>query len=94
MFDMKRTIARLSFSYFIHKEQFESLMENINGKNMSSRRLQVSSLQLPNRLTDDIYATQQACVMSYNQTSKHLTTSKSHSIMKSCLLISGKLNWF
>lgn len=64
MFDMKKAIARLSFPYFIHKEQLESLMENINGKNVSSRRLQVGSFQLPNRLTDDIYATQQACVMS------------------------------
>lgn len=46
-------------------------MENISGKNVSSRRLQVCSFQLPKRLTEDIYAIKQACVKSYTQTSKH-----------------------
>lgn len=91
----ERRNIKLSFPYFIHKEWLESLMDNINGKNVSSRRLQVCSFQLPKRLTGDIYATKQVCVMSYNQTSKHfLTMSKSHSIRKSCLLISGRLNRF
>lgn len=91
----KRTIAKLSFPDFIRKEWLESLMENISGKNVSSRRLQVSSFELPKRLTEDVYATKQARVKSYNQTSKHfLAMSESHSIRKSCLLISGTLNRF
>lgn len=70
-------------------------MENISRKNVPSRRLQVSSFQLPKRLTKDIYAAKQARVKSYYQTSKHfLAMSESHSIGKSCLLISGRLNRF
>lgn len=69
--DREKTIVKLSFPYFIHKEWLESLMENVSGKNVSSRRLQVCSFQLPKRLTEDIYAIKQACVKSYNQTSKH-----------------------
>lgn len=61
----EKTIANLSFPYFLHEEWLESLMENTSGKNASSRRLQVCSFQLPKRPTEDIYATKQACVKSY-----------------------------
>lgn len=63
--DGKKTIINLSFPYFMNEEWFESLMENISGKNVSSRRLQVCSFQLPKRLTEDIYVKKQACVKSY-----------------------------
>lgn len=63
--DGKMTIANLSFPYFIHEKWLESLMDNISGKNISSRRLQVCLFQLPKRLTEDIHATKKACVKSY-----------------------------
>lgn len=89
----EKTIANLSFPYFLHEEWLESLMENISGKNASSRRLQVCSFQLPKRLRR--YLRHKASLCQELQTSKHIfAMSESHSTRKSCLLISGKLNRF